>query len=603
MSLGFGVLLLLILIVGGQSVVQFRDLGQSTDVILRENYRSIVACQEMKEAIERLDSAILFIFLGYSREGRDLVNKYDPAFTRALQIELSNITIPGEREKAAALEALFKQYRAIFRELQKQKPARSVRLRYFRELLPLSQQIKQTADDILRMNQAHMNVVNELARRQAASARQRLYLLLFYGIAVASLFMFFIGKWILRPIDRLVRYTEEIRDGNLDLVVQKDSNDEIGRLSEAFNDMVAGLRKSRRRTQAKLLLTQRATKETFSNLPDAVAIVDPDGKIEFATDSADKVFLLHPGTPIQDVPDKVFQELFRERAEYGATRESGKNGKIFQKFINMEERFFQPGATSITDHDGNLAGVVFIMQDVTQERHLEEMKSGLISTVSHQLKTPLTSLRMAIHLLLDEKAGDLTEKQVELLMTAREESERLHRILANLLDISQIESGRLPMACVDAYPHTLVMEALEPFRRAAQDSGIELKTELPDDLPMVCADSLQMGHVFANLLSNALRYTAPGGAITVAAVTEENMVRFSVSDTGSGIPHQFLQRIFEHFFRVPDQKTETGAGLGLAIAKEIVEAHGGSIYVESEEGKGTTFTFTLRRADRLSGGT
>jgi signal transduction histidine kinase len=124
-----------------------------------------------------------------------------------------------------------------------------------------------------------------------------------------------------------------------------------------------------------------------------------------------------------------------------------------------------------------------------------------------------------------------------------------------------------------------------------------METKLPGDLPTVCADTGQIGHVFANLLSNALRYTAPGGRITVSAEADERMVRFSVSDTGSGIPHQFLQRIFEHFFRVPEQKTETGAGLGLAIAKQIVEAHGGHINVESHEGKGTTFSFTLRRGD------
>jgi signal transduction histidine kinase len=169
-----------------------------------------------------------------------------------------------------------------------------------------------------------------------------------------------------------------------------------------------------------------------------------------------------------------------------------------------------------------------------------------------------------------------------------------------LLDISRIESGRLEMDCQDTYAQSLVLDAVEPFRRAAQDGGVELKIQLSDDLPMVCADSTQIGHVFSNLLSNALRYTAPGGSITVSAMLEEQMVRFSIADTGCGIPHQFMQRIFEQFFRVPDQKSETGAGLGLAIAKEIVEAHGGTIDVVSQEGKGTTFSFTLKRAEHFT---
>ena len=237
------------------------------------------------------------------------------------------------------------------------------------------------------------------------------------------------------------------------------------------------------------------------------------------------------------------------------------------------------------------------MKDVTEQRLLDEMKRGLISTVSHELKTPLTSIRMAIHLLLEEKVGVLTEKQTELLLAAREDSDRLQQILHNLLDISRIESGRLQMDCRDTYAQSLILDAVEPVRRAAQDGGVELKIQLAENLPMVCADSTQIAHVFSNLLSNALRFTTPGGSITVSAIPEEQMVRFSVTDTGSGIPHQFMQRIFEQFFRVPDQKTETGAGLGLAIAKEIVDAHGGTIDVASQEGKGTTFSFTLKRAE------
>jgi signal transduction histidine kinase len=228
------------------------------------------------------------------------------------------------------------------------------------------------------------------------------------------------------------------------------------------------------------------------------------------------------------------------------------------------------------------------------------MKRGVISTVSHQLKTPLTSIRMAIHLLLEEKVGTLTEKQVELLLAAREDSDRLHSILNNLLDISRIESGRVPMEFRAVSPHSMVLEALEPFQRAAQDQGVTLNVDLPGDLPEVWADKTRISHVFGNLLSNALKYTPPGGKITLSARADEERVQFSVSDTGQGIPSKYLPRIFEQFFRIPEQGTETGAGLGLAIVKEIVEAHEGTVGVESSEGKGSTFTFTLRRADRTS---
>jgi PAS domain S-box-containing protein len=445
-----------------------------------------------------------------------------------------------------------------------------------------------------------MNEANDRARKDAASAQERMYLFLLCSILVAVAFMLFIGKWILRPIERLIRYTEEIRDGNLDLVVQIDSGDEIGRLSEAFNDMTTSLREFRRNARAKLHRTQQATKEALNSLPDAVAIVDPDGKVEISTNSAKEFFGLDPGAQIQDLPEAIFNELFQEIVRNGFIKEAEKKKKIFQKFIKMEEHYFQPQTTVITDQNGQLTGVLLIVKDVTEQRQLDEMKRGMISMVSHELKSPLTSVRMAIHLLLEEKVGSLTEKQTEILLAAREDSDRLHQILQNLLDISRIESGRLLMDCQDTYAQSLVLDAVEPYRRAAQDGGVELKIQHPDDLIKVSADVTQIGHVFSNLLSNALRYTAPGGSITVSAILEEQMVRFSVTDTGSGIPHQFMQRIFEQFFRVPDQNSETGAGLGLAIAKEIVEAHGGNIDVVSQEGKGTTFSFTLKKAEHFT---
>jgi signal transduction histidine kinase len=227
------------------------------------------------------------------------------------------------------------------------------------------------------------------------------------------------------------------------------------------------------------------------------------------------------------------------------------------------------------------------------------MKRGLISTVSHQLKTPLTSIRMAVHLLLEERVGTLTEKQVELLLAAREDSDRLHDIVNNLLDIGRIESGRGEMQFQGVSPHVMVLKSVEPFRRPFEDQGINLNVELPPDLPEVWADSPRMNHVFENLLSNGLRYTDPGGKVTISAQSDDEKIHFSVADTGKGIPEKFLSRIFEQFFRVPEQGKETGVGLGLAIVKQIVEAHGGTVSVKSQVGKGTILTFTLLRADRI----
>ena len=597
LSLGFGGLLLIILIIGIQSIIHLTKLGESIDVILRENYRSVIACQQMKEALERMDSGILFELLGYTQKGDELIRKNELVFEMALQVELNNITLPGEGEKASHLQDLFGKYKTALKRIEDSKVAISVRRNaYFTDLFPLFLQIKDTAGEILRMNQQNMSDANDLARNSAAAARKQMYILLVAGTIVAIGFVFFTGRWILRPINRLIQSADEIRRGNLDLVVESESRDEVGHLSEAFNAMAASLREFRRSDQAKLVRIQRATQQAFDSLPDAVAVVDLQGKVEVATEAAGNIFGLRPNTLIFDLPLGWMADLYKDALKDGRAVQQ----KVVQHFVGGEERYYRPEAIPILDNDRQLTGIILVLHDVTQLRQQEEIKRGVVSTVSHQLKTPLTSIRMAIHLLLEEKVGPLTEKQVELLVAANEDSDRLHSILNNLLDISRIESGRAQIDFHAVSPHSMVSEVVESFRRAAQDQGVSLSLEFPDDLPEVWADVTRINHVFGNLLSNALKYTPPGGKITLSAKADEERVQFSVSDTGRGIPSKYLPRIFEQFFRVPDQRKEAGAGLGLAIVKEIVEAHGGTIGVESHEGKGTTFTFTLRRADRIS---
>jgi signal transduction histidine kinase len=450
------------------------------------------------------------------------------------------------------------------------------------------------------MNQQNMYDANQLARGKAAKAREQMYILLLLGAVLAALYVLLIGRWILQPIKRLTQSVDEIKQGNLDLVVASDSRDEIGHLSETFNEMTARLRELRRSDEAKVVRSQYAAQQTFNNLPDAVAILDPEGKVEVATATARDIFGLKSKVQIQGLPFKWMTDYFMAALRGEETTKNEENIPLVQHFTHAEEHYFRPTAAPILNNRQEVTGVILILKDVTEQLEHDELKRGVISTVSHQLKTPLTSIRMALHLLLEEKVGSLTPKQTELLIAAREDSDRLHRILENLLDISRIISGKVAMEMHMAQPHQLVLEGVEPFRAAARDRGVELMTDLPGDPPDVWADTQQIGHVFANLLSNALRYTDSGGAVTVSAKTEEEQVQFSVSDTGRGIPERDLPRIFDRFFRVPGQETESGIGLGLAIVKEIVEAHGGSVSVESRENEGSTFRFTLPRADKIA---
>lgn len=598
LSLGFAGLLLILAVIGVQSITQLSVLGHSIDVILRENYRSVVASQQMQEALERLDSGALFSLLGDTDQGDELIAQNLAAFETALQTELGNITLPGETEKARLVQGLFERYRAVLAQVRDAAiPIGDRREAYFGRLHPLFHQIKDAADSILHMNQQNMIDASDRARATAAGARLRMHVLLASGAVLAVLFFLFTGRWVLRPINRLIYVTDEIRRGNLDVVVQTDSHDEIGRLSGAFNEMASSLRELRRSDRTQIVRIQRSTLQVFKSLPDVVALIDLDGKVEISTEAASEVFGLKPGIPVRSLAFDWMGSLLDEAFGTTGTAETRPNRFVVQRFIRGEEHFFRPEVVPILDGDRIPAGLVLVLKDVTQQLHQEELKRGVVATVSHQLKTPLTSLRMAVHLLLEEKVGPLTPQQTELLLAARDDSERLHSILTSLLSISRIESGRMRMSFRPESPRAMVLDLAEPFRSTARDQGIVFTVDIPEDLPQVLADSAQVGHVVTNLLSNALKYTAPGGEISISATADERRVRFTVSDTGRGIPREYLDRVFEEFFRAPGQETGEGEGLGLAIAREIIEAHGGSTEVRSEEGRGSAFTFSLRREE------
>jgi len=259
----------------------------------------------------------------------------------------------------------------------------------------------------------------------------------------------------------------------------------------------------------------------------------------------------------------------------------------------------------IRDREGRLIGLTIVLADVTDLKRLDEMKNNLLSLVAHELKTPLTSMRMVLHLLVEGRIGALTDKQHELVLAARDDSDRLHQIIENLMDMARIESGRVLMETRPVAVEDLVAAALEPMRPAFAEHGVSLEVDLPAEAPaaVVMADPTRVGHVFANLLNNALKYTRPGGHVRVVARgVAGGVVEFSVTDDGEGIPRQFLGRVFEKFFSAPGQPGDSGTGLGLAIVKDIIEAHGGRVSVESEPGRGTTFRFTLPVAPPVTTG-
>jgi signal transduction histidine kinase/HAMP domain-containing protein len=599
--LGFGGLSVLVGAIGLLTMAKISVLGRSIDVILRENYKSVVACQSMKEALERIDSGVLLSFMERPEEGRRLIEENRRVFAAALETELDNITLTGEREQARRLPGLFDAFTAATDEAADLSlPLDRRRTLYLDQAYPRFLELKGLAQEILDMNQANMVQANDRARTQAAAAHRQLLLVILTAAAVALVYSLSVRRWILWPLRRLTVFADEARRGNLDLVLQPKGRDEIGRLAQAFNDMAEGLRALRRQDRLEVQRTRRATEEVFKAMPAPIAILDPQGRVELATEPADRLFGLKSGVDARLLGEEKLTALIQQALAENRPAEARDGAAGFlQRFDGLQERLFHPLVLPLSTGGGpgEPDGLAVVLLDVTHLHEQLELKRSVVATVSHQLKTPLTALRMSLHMLLDESMGDLNPKQAELLLAARDESERLVRIVHDLLDIDRIESGRSLMTLRPAEPAGLIRAAVDRHFSEARDRGVALIPAFALDLPRVLADESRLSLVFDNLLSNALRYTGPGGSIRIEAEADPAGVRFRVRDTGQGIPGEHLDKVFTPFFRAPGQDPGSGVGLGLAIVRETIRHHGGEVGVESEPGRGTTIWFTLPAAD------
>lgn len=598
LMLGFGGLLAVIAVVGVLTMARLDALGQALSVVLHENYRSVAACQEIKDALAETDSGLLLLLNGQEGEGTAFISAQRSRFARALDAELHNITLPGEGEKAAQLNTLFAHYEQHMAQLTKAGQDNAARLQlWLKEIRPLAEQLRDVAQDILLLNQANMEGADSAARRLAASTSRRLLTAILISALIALIYAWLAQRWILRPISRMTELAHDIRQGRLDLVLEEGRGDELGRLASAFNAMTAALRQTRKDERLTLLRSRQATEEVFRALPDAVAVFDLEGRVEVATETAERHFGLRPGVQAADLNCDWLPPLLREALTSQRAVERDPLLGCVQQFIGGREYFFQPTAAPIplNPKQGEPTGAALILKDVTLAHEQQELKRSAAATVSHQLRTPLTSLRMAVHLLLEEQAGPLTEQQADLLVSARDESERLAGILDGLIDISRMEAGKLRLNVQSAAPRLLAEEACAAFTAEAKDRGVTLRNEVSDELPDVLADAAKISQVFANLLANALRFTGGGGTVRIRsdAASEQGKVVFLVEDSGAGIPAETLAHLFEEFCRAPGQDERSGAGLGLAIVKEIVQAHGGEVGATSELGHGAALRFSL----------
>lgn len=591
------VLLMVAVMVG--AILNFFSLGRSIDRIFRNNYRSVVAAQQMKDALERIDSSAAFVLAGQRQIARAQYRQNRQKFEKAYYVEAHNITEHGEGKMAGDIGRLFPVYTRNVEKLlyaNPPVPIQQARNLYFTILEPQFLHLKQRAQDILDINQAAIIRADQRARAQARNASLRSIAITIIAFLLALFFALRMIRAIRNPILTLASEAEEIGAGNLDQHIDIDRADEIGTLASSFNRMAERLRKARRAQEYQLHLAQRMSDEALTSLYDPVLVTDSKGQIVHMNRAAegvfgpsDKLIGLSAAEAIQK--EEIVREIEGVIARCGG-KSPEKEPERVQIQIGNSTRTYYPRATTMCDDDGTLLGAVVVLEDVTHLTELDRMKTEFISVASHELRTPVASLLLAAELLQEGAAGDLTSKQREIVAAQLQDLQRIDNLMRDLLDLTRLELGTTTPHMEIISPRELIKAAVDSVASQAEIKGINLVSDVPGDLPSVRADKSQITRVLVNLLNNAIRHTPSGGHIDVRASIFDGRMAFEVQDTGTGIPKEYLPRIFERFVQVPGA-TGGGAGLGLSIAQAIIRAHGGDVTVESEIGKGSTFTFTL----------
>jgi NtrC-family two-component system sensor histidine kinase KinB len=598
--IGYGVAFVLMGLVVVWAVTNLVSLGEASNAILRENYRSILAAENMVDALERQDSGVLLIFLGDSEKGIRQYRENEAMFLQWLARAKDNITIQGEGELVQSVETTYGKYRQEFssltdlRETAKQPPQL---VYYHKTIFPLFAGVRESCIRLRNLNEETMYVASLKAASVANRAIWSTVVVAASALMVALVLSLLLAERIVRPLRRFMDASRKISAGDYAVQVPVETDDELGRLAGEFNQMAAQLGRYHEMNIEQIISEKNKGEAILSSIEDGLVVFDTDLKVTGINPAGRRVLDLEfaevQTLACPDIlPAPHVCEMIQRAVQTGIQPEVPEEQRIITLQKEDRPRHYLFSVTPIRGRERNLSGIVLLLRDVTRLKEVEKLKSEFIMAASHELRTPLTGMGMSIDLLLEHAGQGLDEKDRELLKAAHEEVHRMKALVNDLLDLSKIEAGRIELEFEKVPVQTLFDHVQEVFKDQAEMKQIKLTIERAGELPEVRADANKATWVLTNLVSNALRYVSHDGEIRITAKKIGPHVHLSVSDNGPGIPSEYQTKIFQKFVQVKGRQSG-GTGLGLAICKEIVRAHGGAIWVESSPGHGSIFTFTL----------
>lgn len=594
--IGYSIVLVLMVIILVWALVNLIGLGRG---ILKGNYMSILAADNMSAAIERQNSAIFLVILGHSDEGFKQFHDNEGLFLQWLETEKDYITEIGESEAVKAIEIGYSVYLDKFttlRAIYQVDPQKSARF-YYETMLPSFQSVRDSCDNLREINQKALFRVTDQAQFISRRAFWSMTLIGIAAIGIGLGFSLLLSNVLVKPLRQIMEATQKIAVGNYDVEVLMNSHDELGGLASRFNEMAKKVKSYYDLNIDQIIAEKQKSEAIIGSIDDGIVVVDTEFKVTNMNPMAAKAL----GIELDKAQGEHFLKVVRNEWLYNYVKQSFESGQpppieegknILILLQGEEQRQYHFSITPAYAKNGSMLGVVLLLRDVTKLRELDRLKSDFVMMASHELRTPLTTIVMSIDFLMENARENLNEKEQKLLSAAYEELQRLITLVSDLLDLSKIEEGKMELEFDRVPVLTLFEKAVVVLKPQADEKSIDLSFETLGESLNVKADATKITWVLVNLISNALRYTNSGGHILLFAERIGARVHISVSDDGKGIPYEYQSKIFDKFVQIKSDR-EGGSGLGLSICREIIRAHGGAIWVDSTPGKGSVFTFSL----------
>lgn len=574
LRLGFGFLFVVVIFFGAISLFYMNKISLSSKVILKDNYETLNYTSNMRAVLDE--------------HQLPLSEKAKMDFENHLELEGKNVTEKGEGE---AVEALRKAYGEI------NSPASG--------LSDMQAAVTKLRSELRHIDKLNMDaIVRKNDNAQKAIEKAAMYVIFAASICFLILFSFIVNfpGFVANPLREFSEAIREISRKNYKQRLEFNSSDEFAELAVSFNAMAHELNKWENSNLSKIQSEKLRIEAIIEQMQDAIIGLNERKEILFFNKVAGELLNLNGETVIgQNAEVLMKKNDLLNRILQGKQME-----KAMKIYADNKESYFQLERREITvpvyegqidvamNQTAKAAGEVYILKNITQFKELDEAKTNFIATVSHELKTPISSIKMSLKLLDDERVGMMNVEQKELVQHIREDCGRLLKITSELLDLAQVETGNLQLNFVKSDPRKIAIYAMDSVRFQAEQKNIELELISRNNLPKVNVDVEKTAWVLVNFLSNALRYSSEKSKVVIQVIENAEDIEFSVRDFGKGIEEIYQKRLFDKYFQVPtDGNNKSGSGLGLAISKDFIEAESGKIWVESALGEGSRFCFSL----------